>query len=259
MNETQQQILKVQTFYKGIRDTAHKTYKAVIVSPFSQSMEPVSSFLKIGEKTQDGICQALVNAWIAAHANEGSIWNEIYTNVHGIPSIQLSKMSQLLLDFTASINDTSISMGPYQKLNSEIYLMKHGVIPRMDMGSGHRLYGEGYKVNTGTGKIDADPGLSHKIISGLKMCKSYGRGVGSYAMVSFKSAKGGHVVALYLGGTGGAKGQLPFSDVAFFDPNFGEFWFDNAANFANFFVFLLGRFYSSYGGWQIRNFGVKVN
>ena len=258
LNEIQQELLRVQANYKALQQKAHKDYKAVVVSGFSQSIEPVRSFLKLTPETKNGICQALVDSWIIAHANEGSLWNDLYTNVNGIPSLKIDRMKALLAQFAVGLGTGEKSMGPYQKLNTEVTLMRNGVIPRMNLSDGHRMYDDGY--NTSGGQLVADGQLADKILGTLPMHKSHGLGVGSYAMISIKSAKGGHVMVAYLGGTGRSKDpNAPFSDVAFFDPNVGEYWFQDASEFARFFRYLVGRIYSTYGGYQIRSFARKVD
>ena len=258
MNEAQKELLRVQTIYKNLQSTAHKTYKAVVVSGFSQSIEPMASFLKLTPETKGGICQGLVDRWIAAHANEGSLWNDLYTNVNGMQCLKIDEVRAIMAEFAAGLSNSKTSVGPYQKLNSELYLMRRGIIPRMNLSDGHRMYGEGY-TRQGN-QIVADPQLAEKILAKLPMCRAHGRGVGSYATISIKSPEGGHIMCAYLGGTAGVgNNALPFSDVAFFDPNIGEYWFQDAGDFGRFFRYVLKRVYSTYGGFQLRSFAKQVN
>jgi hypothetical protein len=83
----------------------------------------------------------------------------------------------------------------------------------MKLGDGHRMYDEGYKW--GSGRLQPDLALGAKILGALKMCRSHGAGVGSYAMISIKGhttptvkepkvSGFGRVMVAYLGGTAGA-------------------------------------------------------
>lgn len=258
MNETQKELLRVQAIYKDLQSIARKTYNAVVVSGFSQSIEPVKSFLKLTPETKNGICQGLVDRWIAAHADEGSLWNDLYTNVNGTPCLKIDVVRAIMTEFTAGLGNSKTSVGPYQMVNSELYLMRRGVIPRMNLSDGHRMHDAGYK--TQAGKVVADPDLAKKILGKLPMCRAHGRGVGSYASIVIKSPSGGHIMCAYLGGTAGvANSALPFSDVSFFDPNIGEYWFQNAADFGRFFEYVMQRVYPTYGGYQLRSFAKGVN
>jgi len=258
MNEDQKELLRVQTIYKDLQSTAHKTYNAVVVSGFSQSIEPMTSFLRITPETKNGICQGLVDRWIASHASEGSLWNDLYTNVNGIPCLKIDQVRAVMAEFTAGLGQSKTSVGPYQMVNSELYLMRRGVIPRMNLSDGYRMYDDGYARQAG--KVVADPQLADKILAKLPMFRAHGRGVGSYATIVVKSPTGGHIMCAYLGGTAGVgSNALPFSDVSFFDPNIGEYWFQNAADFGRFFRYVVTRVYSNYGGYQLRSFAKQVN
>ena len=49
---------------------------------------------------------------------------------------------------------------------------------------------------------------------------------GAYAMIVLHGAGGGHAFAAWIGGRG--------EDACFFDPNFGEYWFEDKQNFFRF-------------------------
>lgn len=257
MNAEQKELLRIQGIYKSVHSTIQSKYKGVVVSTFSQSIQPVTSFLNLNKDTKDGVCQALVNRWIAAHAAEGSLWNELYTTVNNQNCIKIDAMRSVMAEFVEGMGGTHKgSMGAYQKLNTEVWLMRRGVIPRMSIAGGHRIYEEGYKKNV-LGTMVADPNLGTKVMDALPAARAFGLGEGSYAMISVKAAKGGHVMCAYLGG-GGSNKKYPYSDVAFFDPNLGEFWFDNGENFAKFFNYLCSILYKDFAGFQIRSFGKRA-
>lgn len=256
MNAEQEELLKIQATYKTIHTIIQNRYKGLVVSKFSQSIQPVSAFLNLNQHTKDGICQALVNRWIAAHAADGSLWNEVYQTVNNQSAIKIEAIRGLMAEFQEGIGGNQTSMGPYQKLNTEVWLMKRGVIPRMTIAGGQRIYEEGYRTSA-QGTMIADPNLGTKVMDALPAARAFGRGEGSYAMISVKSEKGGHVMCAYLGG-GGTNKKYPYSDVAFFDPNLGELWFDRGENFAKFFGYLCQILYSDFAGFQIRSFARRA-
>ena len=48
----------------------------------------------------------------------------------------------------------------------------------------------------------------------------------AYALIALEGPRGGHAVAAWIG----ARGE----DACFFDPNFGEYWFENKQDFFKF-------------------------
>jgi hypothetical protein len=51
--------------------------------------------------------------------------------VNGRRCLKIEEMKKLLAEFTVGLDSTDHStMGPYQPLNTEVLLMRHGVIPR---------------------------------------------------------------------------------------------------------------------------------
>jgi len=68
-------------------------------------------------------------------------------------------------------------------------------------------------------------------------------------MISYKGTRGGHVVAAWVG-----------PDVAYFDSNFGEYWFERRDDFVRWFprYWQLSRYGRTFGGCQVRDFALKA-
>src|SRR5258708_6977418 len=71
------ELLRVQAEYQSIQTAIVRDTGAVLVSPFTQSREPMLSFCKRYSNTSGGICEALVARWIGDHANDVSLWDKL--------------------------------------------------------------------------------------------------------------------------------------------------------------------------------------
>lgn len=239
MNETQEQILRYQANFRGLQDLALR-HNGVVVSRMSQAVSPIKDLIATDPVTKNGICQALTNKWIADHANGGSMWNDLCSNVAGQVCFDIGKLKQLMGEFKWGVGGAN-----EQKLRAEIYLDQHGVRRRSDIVSGDRVYSENMT------SLAPDPSLGIKIGRAISVAGNMNSG-GSYRMISIKAAGAGHVFAAYVGG---ASTSSPESDVAFYDSNFGEFWFERAIDFRHWYRVLWSRTYArTFGGFQIRDF-----
>ncbi len=209
-----------------------------VVMKYSQSLPPTSTLIGMFGATKGGICQALTNKWIAEHAAGGSLWNWLCSSSG---QVQPSKISNLMMNFIDSASMSAPGGIDRQKLISEKYLFQYGVIRRTDIVSGERLYLEGM------GNLAPNPAYGATVAKAV-----VGQGLknsgGCYRMISFKGTGGGHVVAAWVA-----------EDVAFFDSNFGEFWFEKPANFAKWFPMFWQKagYGQMFGGCQIRDFAMK--
>jgi hypothetical protein len=215
-----------------------RQYDAVIVSQFSQLREPARSILQANEQTKPGICQALVDHWIAAHAADGSLWNALYRFVNGKqvledgnPVLATGKFSQLVMHAVRARRSEHIPSAPTPMQYSQNFLWQSGVSLRRHYRSPNdALIAEGPPLGVT---------LAKGILQVLPIYASSGRGAGSYAMISLLRPNGrNHVVVAYLGGN--------LADVALFDPNHGEFWFSEYAQFKAFFDYLMLMYRDSY-------------
>lgn len=226
---------------KWVKQIARSAAEAggTVVKEFSQSVAPTSTLIGLHGATKDGICQALTNKWIAEHANDGSLWSWLCASGG---QVQQAKIANLMLNFIDSTSMAAPTGIDPQKLISEKYLFQYGVVRRVDIVSGNRVYNEAMK------SLAPNPALGSSIAAAM-----VGRGLknanGSYRMVSFKGTKGGHVVAAWVA-----------QDVAFFDSNFGEYWFEKSEQFVKWFpkYWQATGYGRMFGGCQIRDFAKKA-
>lgn len=200
---------------------------------FSQCVNPVASIIGTDPITRDGVCEMLSAKWIDEHAHDGHLSNWLMSG----GAINPSRVRQLMQWFIIGSEmkprfmvradaKTRSSAGVKQdeglgiqggEVNQDKatrnFLLSRGIIQR----SGGLQNGWGVGSKAGGEKI--------KIRLAQDICDSRG-GTGSYRIIGIYGRDGGgHCMAAWCG----------LQDVAFFDPNFGEFWFDDKAKFQKWF------------------------
>jgi hypothetical protein len=205
---------------------------------FSQSREPVRSMIASLPYTREGICQALTAKWIAEHFNGRSLWTWLADRASG-DAIDLHKIGTLMINFA----DFSQRMGrlanPTTSINTanmDQRLQQMGKLSYMDFVTGRylRLWGLARR----TRPQDFGPG---------EMVGGYSPRTGQLIAQRLANAPVGHSPAPYtaisvmrgamVGGTqsGHALAAFVDTDVAFFDPNYGEFYFGDRGAFLQWF------------------------
>ncbi len=193
--------------------------------PFSQGLPPTSSMIESLPYTKDGICQALSAKWITEHANDGSLWNWIYEAKS--TRIKPGAIANLMINFTESVVKAGPLSNPttrgratgdliYQDFVTDRYMRLYGlrrrkIVQDTVVYSASTAHGYGYGPKTGIS-------LASRLSPRWLVTRS-----GAYVLISILG-KGGHAMAAYVG-----------SDIAFFDPNFGEFYLGDYKKFADFF------------------------
>lgn len=193
---------------------------------FSQCLNPVSALIGQDKVSKNGICEMLSAKWIDEHAHGGALANWI-VNTNG--QIDPSKIRMLMQLFI--LGET---MRPSKMIGREIrgddwdlvgggqnqdnatrnFLASRGIIRR----------GNGLQNGWGVGKKSGSAKIKVKLAQDL--CDSRG-GSGSYRIIGiYEKGNSGHCMACYTG----------LQDIAFFDPNFGEFWFEDKTRFRNWFT-----------------------
>lgn len=214
-----------------VQSTA-KDFGGVVTMRFSQALPPVGTVLDFYPTTTGGICNALCNKWIAEHANDRSLWTWLCPR--GTPD--LGALSSLMMQFM----DKRI---PWQDKRTA-YLRLYRVIERHDVANSSR--GTGYNLGNQE-QPDADIG---RRIAELLTYGKLKNSQGSYRAISLWGKGGaGHAVCAWVA-----------QDACFFDPNFGEFYFERYADFARW-APVFGRvsgYGRSYGGLWVRDFARKV-
>lgn len=224
-NHVVSRIQKSPTKYGG-----HCTF------PFSQGINPVAGMIGKSKITKGGICQALSEMWVVFHAHDESLWNWLYTG----SQINSSALANVAYNFKYG----SVKEGgdwnalDDQDRNSDMWFLQYGIRRRTGavMGkSNMSIDGKLQKVNVanrslvdekrtgGMSRCGLGKNLARDLVSG-SMVKNRGLGDGTYRMIGIYGGDGSHCMCAYVG-----------QDVAFFDPNFGEYWFEKRADFERWF------------------------
>lgn len=214
--------MSMQQYVQRVRDTAVAAGGGYV--PYSQSLEPTATLIKMMPQTADGICQALCAKWIAEHANDRSLWN--WLCVPGTTNVRQGMITNLMVNFNESVTDDKrsgafnrtarASKGEKNLIRQDMitnrYLQMYGVI-RRGMARGKMGRTHSYSNGNAMGNrmaADLDPDLWN--------------GQNFYILISILGAGGGHALCAFVGR----------NDIAFFDPNFGEFYFETRAKFKAF-------------------------
>lgn len=210
---------------------------------YSQAMEPTATLIEMLPYTEGGICNALSAKWIEQHANGGSLWNWLFAP--GTTRVQQSSIINLMVNFTEStvrtrhdidksvgsrrkrkkiakrlVNQTAAKAftgGDYQEFVTDKYMLMYG-LKRRRIAQSWIAGSIGNCINWGYGPKTGIE-LASRMQPKWMVTKS-----GTYAIINVLGDDGGHAMAAWIG-----------EDIAFFDPNFGEFYFSNPRDFQNFF------------------------
>ena len=195
---------------------------------FSQYRPPVSTLTKKDETTSGGVCVALSAHWIYHHAQDSSLWDWLVVDGKIQPSklifdiMQLQRESALNNDYTGTTESWFRRNGIERRQTTHIaYRPDHTFtivaqqrLPTAQLGaSGMRNAAELASAILG----DVKGGIGHYNEITVR--------TGHYKMLSILGKAGGHTMALWVG-----------QDVMFFDPVYGEFWFESHADFARWFT-----------------------
>lgn len=200
---------------------------------FKQSSMAVTRVTIFDSKTRWGICAGLSTEWIKEHANGGSLVNKL-GGVDG-QSLRLDGIRPVArLHASASGGN-----GPQQERMLTQYLSQHGVVTRGRIGIAPAYWPT---LNTTAGRALKESyhsrdvpsyDIQEKIVEGMQKYRD------CYLRVSFGGKAFGfraaHAVAVWVGGRG--------EDAAFFDPNYGEFWFQDKEQFFLFFQSFYRKYY----------------
>jgi len=237
--------MSVEAMIQNIRANCLTNHGAYV--PFSQCLQPTKSLIESMAATKGGICRALACKWIAEHANDRSLWN--WLCVPGTTWVKQGAIANLMINFVEGVttsgklanptvaNPMNVGGGDYQDLVMDKYLALYGVIRRKIT----RDIITGYQVRT------AGMNVAHSIIN--RMDPKWLNSRGSYLHIYIGGAGGAHSCAAWVG-----------PDIAFFDPNFGEFYFERRADFRNFFLYMWDRsgYKNSFGSFALDPFGKKI-
>ena len=213
---------RLQQFVNGIRERAIAHNGSYV--PYSQMYEPTNTLIKSMGASKDGICLALSAKWMVEHAKGGSLWNWLCTP--GTTNVKQSAIANLMINFhdsvvssgstaNASMSDVSGLRGfAHQDVFLDRYMGLSGLKRRaitQDLVTGWQ--------QASAGSVRVGQQLAARLSPKWMNTQS-----GTYVHIG-TLGKGGHSTCAFVGS----------SDISFFDPNFGEFYFGKQSDFRNFF------------------------
>ncbi|WP_051228908.1 YopT-type cysteine protease domain-containing protein [Paludibacterium yongneupense] len=186
-----------------------------VVFAFSQSQPPFVNEIMRDEATSAGVCEALAAHWIETHSRGSSLWQERY---HCSGALGLRPES---LVSVKRLQSAGVARDAEQDDATEIWLVLNGVLPRPlharrvpetlpALYCGSNLI-EGTTGAEGTRRL-LDVMLARRGEDAL------------YKKVQLQGRYCGHTLAVHID-----------QGVSFFDPNFGDFRFDDHAAFRRWF------------------------
>ena len=185
-----------------------------------------------------GICKAMSVYWISSHATDVDFWGWLTRNSTTISQESAIHLCDLHGSYS-SRNDhgnfaTRSELGMTKHQWMAFQLGKAGVVERTSISNG--------------GSLSHDSGFTSansRLLRGRQIATALAENPGCYKQLSFHRSGGGHATALWVG-----------DDVTFFDPNYGEFWFERRANFQRWFELFWLECYGHYNAsFQISNWG----
>ena len=200
-----------------IRESA-RSYEGYCTFAFAQDEGTFNYLINKDEATSRGVCQALTNRWIAGHANDQSMWIDLYPTVDGRTRLNPAVAKEIMLEQKAG------GGGMTQLVNNEKWLEGRGLIPFEHPTL--RTYTAGgchAKV------IHAAFAVAHAVSQSRSSDGHYL----SVALLRGGNKAGGHGVAIHIGGD---RMHRASSGLTYFDPNIGEFWFKDKTHFARWFI-----------------------
>jgi YopT peptidase len=210
-------------------------YGGVMTWDFSQYNWGVWKILSGNSASRGGICKSLSAQWIIDHAHGGSLFNRV-----------LDRSGKLNEGAIRIIRQHFIGARGEQEGKTAEFLRKWGLLERMSSRNNSSSI-PSKKSTFEQGFGDVALGLS-KELSMLSGC---------YAQIGFGKLAGlGHATAAWVGSSGG--------DACFFDPNAGEFYFEDKRNLFRWFVVFYATSYQGFplyynGRWSVRQWALANN
>jgi len=196
-------------------------YGGLCTYPFTQCKPPVSSFIGQDTSTSGGVCESLSAHWIYYHANDDSLWNWLIVN----GTVSIAKLHYHIMQL-----QSQGILGADQDQVTEAWLRSKGIHRRQSNSvlNKSRQMGRHFFTAQGASTPARQSGTSGMFSAGAlanAIVQDDTLGAGSYKKLGLYGKAGDHAMALWVA-----------QDVAFFDPNFGEFWFSDKAAFQEWFT-----------------------
>ena len=214
-----------------VRGTA-RIFNGYLIEAFNQGdrVEGVGNIMRALPETSDGICKSLCMNWIAHHANDvpTSFAEAAKAMVSGANlrsggnySGVAMALNQLAYGRALDKARTWAEATRIKDAFTDEFLRKRGILRQMKISNPARnLVNPGLKPGRNNRAVDtAFAWRLAKAIVG-----KHSAGYWSYKLISLHGPAGGHALAAFVG-----------ADAMFFDPNYGIFYFEKAADFEKWF------------------------
>jgi YopT peptidase len=218
-------------------------YGGVMTWDFSQNNWSVWKILCGNSASRWGICKSLSAQWIIDHAHGGSLFNRVLDRSGNINEGAIRTIRQHFIDARSA-----------QEARTQEFLLKWGLLERR---SSRNIRGDA--KNTSTFQQGRDPQVPDQSFNvALELAQELRKLSGCYAQIDFGGHKPlGHATAAWIGGPSYSSG----GDACFFDPNAGEFYFENKLNFFRWFVLFYTCSYKGFpcyfnSRWSVRQWAL---
>ncbi|QFT53062.1 YopT-type cysteine protease domain-containing protein [Microbulbifer sp. THAF38] len=193
-------------------------YNGHVVKDFSQCFDPVKGLITVHEDTSGGVCESLSAFWMKYHSEGGSLWNWLYPNntfderhLFHVMTLQQAGMH----DDQDRVTEAWLGVHNLYPVSQNVF---GGAFPNGRGGNTIRGINNPRRANGQSGVFSPNA-LAREIILDQT------GGAGCYKKISLDGTFSGHTMSAWVA-----------QDIAFFDPNFGEFWFESRASFFNWFT-----------------------
>ncbi|MGG5819849.1 YopT-type cysteine protease domain-containing protein [Falsiroseomonas sp. HW251] len=160
----------------------------------------LGTFMRANPATAGGVCKALSLIWIGMHARETSFWDWLGTQ-GAINQVRAQSVMNTFLSYDVHVRNFPGGDGDAWKDKWALDLLKpYGVVAYTGV----------------TGKRPARSG--GKLYAVGNICDAINSLSDVYIQLSLGGRAGRHAVSFYAG----------HPDVAFYDPNYGEYWFPDS-------------------------------
>lgn len=186
-----------------------------------------------------GVCKALCMFWIAFHANDEDFWGWLF-GPNGDVDVEVAGfICDLHGSYSSRVDHGDVPTREISGLSKVEFMRKQlakaGVIPRTTATGG--------SLSTNQQALTSGTSLGRGREIAAVLAPDYKMGGAMYKQLSFSSAGGAHATAAWVA-----------QDVCFFDPNYGEYWFETVVDFRRWFE--LFWVYSGYGSKYDKNFTI---
>lgn len=235
-------------------DHLSQQYHGYCTWDLSQSLPPVKRMAEAGGVDMGrGICLALSAYWIRYHAWDDSLVNHLgavaINNGHSFIPLNtrlLAIIKQSQQQWRGRMDDAFTWLG--NPVNDIAKVKTSLNVPvRINIGRGANAVA----VHSLPGSRDTN--TRGQVVNWAGFSNDLEKVSGAYALIGLRGPRGGHAVAAWIG----ARGE----DACFFDPNFGEYWFEDKQDFFKFLRLFAQNLYNARKGmdhYQIQPLARRV-